>query len=325
MNRRQFLRQAALASIVLPGFSLLGGNALAEIPRPAAPRRQAGYYWLKVGEADVAALSDGTLHSKAKLLNDPQGLAEQLLKKAYVPADRTTSVNAFLVLMGDRRILVDAGTGTLLGPTLNKIAASLAGAGFKAEQITDILLTHIHADHSGGLTINGHMVFPQATVHVNRVEAEFWLNPANREKAKEYYKPMFVKAAESMTPYLNAGRVRMFDAGQSPISGITTQAAPGHTPGHTFYSLESQGEKLLFWGDTVHVAEVQFPRPEVSIEYDLDPEQAASQRLKAFQDAAAQGFLVAGAHISFPGIGHVAQSGEGYQWIPVPYVNDSIG
>jgi Zn-dependent hydrolases, including glyoxylases len=323
MNRRQFLRQTAFAFAALAAASPLARMAHAEGAPPAPRRRQAGYYWLTLGSVDIAALSDGTLTSKATLLNDSHGIAETLLKTAYMPTDRVISVNAFLVLAGDRRILIDAGTGTLLGPTLNKLSASLAGTGFAPEQITDILLTHIHADHSGGLTVNGKIVFPNATVRVNRVEAEFWLSAANMEKAKDYYKPMFVKARESLAPYLAAGRVAQFEAGGEVLPGITSLAAPGHTPGHTNYLLESQGEKLRFWGDTVHVAEAQFPHPEIAIEYDLDPNAAALQRQKIFAEVAAQGCLAAGAHISFPGIGHVGKAAQGYQWYPVPYVNDA--
>jgi Zn-dependent hydrolases, including glyoxylases len=323
MDRRQFLNQAAFAFAALAVASPLADVARAENTLPTPSRRQAGYYWLTLGSTDIAALSDGTLTSKAKLLNDSHGIADTLLKEAYAPKDRIISVNAFLVLADDRRILIDAGTGTLLGPTLNKLSASLAGTGFTPEQITDILLTHVHADHSGGLTVNGKMVFPNATVRLNRVEAEFWLNPANMEKAKDYHKPMFVRARESLAPYLAAGRLAKFEAGQEVLPGITSIAAPGHTPGHTNYLLESQGEKLRFWGDTVHVAEAQFPHPEIAIEYDLDPDAAALQRQKIFAEVAAQGCLAAGAHISFPGIGHVGKSAQGYQWYPVPYINNA--
>lgn len=331
MNRRQFLQQAAFASVVLASAGSLSGLAEAKAhtepaqsqSNQAARTPQAGYYWMPLGEASIAALSDGTLHSGAKLLNGAPGLAENLLKQSYAAADPIISVNAFLILMADRRILVDAGTGTILGPTLNKLAASLSGTGFKPEQITDILLTHVHADHSGGLTQGGNMVFPNATVRVNRVEAEFWLSAENMRKAKEYYRPMFVKAKESLTPYLDAGRITTFETGHEILPGITATASPGHTPGHTHYTLESRGEKIVFWGDTVHVAEAQFPHPELGIEYDLDADGAALQRQRAFAQAAAQGYLVAGAHISFPGIGHVRKAENGYQWIPVPYSNDA--
>ena len=68
-----------------------------------------------------------------------------------------------------------------------------------------------------------------------------------------------------------AGRLAAFEAGQTVVPEITSRLSTGHTPGHTFYVLDSQGQRLVFWGDTVHVAEAQFPCPELAIEYDIDP------------------------------------------------------
>lgn len=324
MNRRQFLQQAAIASIVLPGAALGPHSAKAATPPAARPGRQAGFYWLQLGNVQVAALSDGTLRSSAKLLSEQHDQVAEALKNAYVTSPRATSVNAFLILDHDRRILVDAGSGKLLGPTVNKLGRSLQAAGVEPADITDILLTHIHGDHSGGLIADGKRVFPAATVHVNRLEAEFWLSTANMEKTPEYFRPMFVKGQQSLAPYGTAGKIALFEAGQTVLPGITAIAAYGHTPGHTCYLLESQGEKLLFWGDTVHVAEAQFPLPDTAIEYDLDPQAAIKQRQQLFAEAADKGFLVAGAHISFPGIGHVGKAAQGYRWIPIPYVNDAV-
>lgn len=325
MNRRKFIRQTVVLAASLAHGGGMVAKAQAQGPQPEPGHRQAGYDWHKVGDVDVVALSDGTLRSKAKLQSDTPDQVEALLRAASVPSPRVTSVNAFLILQGKRRILVDAGAGTLLGPTLDKLPGSLEAAGFKPEQITDILLTHIHGDHSGGLTVNNTMVFPSATVHVNRVEADFWLTPANMDRVGAYFRPMFVGAKASLAPYVAAGKVAPFEAGATVLPGISTQAAAGHTPGHSFYILDSRGGRLVFWGDTVHVAEVQFPRPDVSIEYDLDPVAAGRQRERAFSEAASQGHLVAGAHISFPGIGHVAKADPGYRWWPVPYVNEASG
>lgn len=325
MNRRQFFMQAALATTLLgniPNLAVAGQEAP---KKNGIKRKQAGYYWFTVGDVEVLALSDGTLRSNAKLLNDKPGQVDALLRQAHVPNPRVTSVNAYLLVLGDRRILVDAGTGDLLGPSLNKLPESLAAAGFTPGQITDILLTHIHADHSGGLTVQGRMVFPNATVRVSREEKAFWLDPANMDKARENHKPMFVKARESLEPYVAADMLVTFEAGQDVVPGIASRPATGHTPGHTFYILDSQGKRLVFWGDTVHVAEAQFPCPELAIEYDIDPEAAVRARQQAMEEAAREGHLVAGAHIAFPGIGHVAKAGQGYQWIPAPYAYDAIG
>jgi glyoxylase-like metal-dependent hydrolase (beta-lactamase superfamily II) len=85
------------------------------------------------------------------------------------------------------------------------------------------------------------------------------------------------------------------------------------------YVVESKGEKLVLWGDVVHVAPVQFPDPAVSIRFDSDSKQAAAQRQKIFAVAAGGGYWVGGAHIAFPGLGHVAKAGDAYAWVPVNY------
>jgi glyoxylase-like metal-dependent hydrolase (beta-lactamase superfamily II) len=96
-------------------------------------------------------------------------------------------------------------------------------------------------------------------------------------------------------------------------------ATPGHTAGHTIYVVESKGEKLILWGDLMHVAAVQFPDPAVTIQYDMDSGMAAAQRKKVFADAAGKGYWVAGAHLSFPGIGHLRTAGSGYAFVPINY------
>jgi glyoxylase-like metal-dependent hydrolase (beta-lactamase superfamily II) len=198
--------------------------------------------------------------------------------------------------------------------------------GYTPEQVTDILITHIHTDHTGGLMDGTKRVFPNAVVHVERKEVDYWMDPASKQKAPEHQKIYFDQAAAKFKPYLDAGQVKTFEGAVELFPGIRSIPAPGHTPGHSFYSLERNGEKVVFWGDILHVAEVQFPDPTVTIAFDADPRAAAEQRKRAFADAAEKGYLVAPAHISFPGIGHVRRvdvGGEEYRWYPAPYVNDA--
>jgi glyoxylase-like metal-dependent hydrolase (beta-lactamase superfamily II) len=119
-----------------------------------------------------------------------------------------------------------------------------------------------------------------------------------------------------------AGRVKTFSGETALFPGIRAIPAPGHTPGHSFYALESRGEKLVFWGDLLHVADVQLPRPGVGIAFDVDPKAAIATRKRALAEATRRRYWVAGDHVSFPGVGHVQVDGKGYRWIPMPYVND---
>ena len=289
----------------------------------AATKVQAGCQWLQIGDVAVAALSDGTIPMDSKLLHAAPERVGALLAASRAVSPVDASVNAFLVVAGDRLVLVDTGAGKDMGPGLGKLVASLAGAGYAPGQITDVLLTHIHGDHSAGLTIDGKAVFPRAVVHVNRQEAEYWLNPANKAKAPSQHQMMFDRAQAALAPYVDSGRVQPFDGRTEIVPGITTQPSPGHTPGHSFYLLESNGKKLLFWGDIIHMAEVQFPEPDVTIDYDTDPKAAAAQRKQAMAQAADADIVVAAAHIAFPGVGRVARDGAGYRWLPVPYGNDA--
>ena len=306
--------------------------AAAQTAAPKLSQSQAGFYRMKVGDFEVIALSDGTVPLPVLdlLIGIKPTEIEKLLADSYLKAPLDTSVNAYLIKpagSNGQLILVDTGTGELYGPMLNKLTASLQAAGYEPGQITDVLLTHIHTDHSGGLMDGKRMVFPNAVIHADKREVEYWLNPANLDKSKgdkERLKNLFREAAAKVKPYSDAGKLKTFDGDTQLFPGIRSIAAPGHTPGHSLYALESKGEKIVFVGDIMHFAEVQFPNPAVKIMFDSDPNAAAAQRKKAFADAAKNGYWIAPAHVSFPGIGHLRASGGGYRWIPITYINDSF-
>ena len=182
-----------------------------------------------------------------------------------------------------------------------------------------MLLTHIHADHSGGLSIGGKRVFPNAIVYVDKRDPDFWLNPAAEQAAPAASRTTFKQSHATIDPYVVAGKLRPFDGATELFPGIRSVPAYGHTPGHTAYKVENEGRQLLLWGDTIHLAEVQFADPEVTIEYDVSRNAAVASREALLAQAAEQGFLVGGAHISFPGLGHVHVDGKAYAWIAEPY------
>jgi glyoxylase-like metal-dependent hydrolase (beta-lactamase superfamily II) len=303
-----------------------GDNAIAQNLNPRLDKVQSGYYRLKIGDAEVIALSDGTVPFAAYdiLRNTKQADVDALLSAADARSPFEASMNAFLIRLGNRLILVDAGTGELLGPTLNKLPASLLAAGYVPAQVTDILLTHIHADHSGGLMEGQSIRFPNATVHVEKREIDFWLSPTEMQKAPDQHKPYFQQAMKTVKPYVLSGQVKVFEGESALFPGVRAIPAPGHTPGHTFYTLESKGEKLVFMGDVIHAPEVQFAEPFASVTFDVNQEQAIATRQAAFRDAAQNHYLVAFAHVSFPGIGHIHTEGNHYRWNPVSFVNDAV-
>ncbi|SEN14004.1 MBL fold metallo-hydrolase [Halomonas caseinilytica] len=322
MAVRAFMLSAVLLSLVASG-PVFATTHLAPNDSPGIVQQGADTYAVMVGDVRVTALSDGTVPQDLhKLLHGiTNEKIDAMLARAYLANPVEVSINAFLLEMGNRLVLVDTGVGPLFGPGLgNQLIDSLRAAGVEPEQITDVLLTHVHSDHMGGLTKGGQIIFPNATVHVGKPDVDFFLDRQNAKRT-DYDMRYFDQAIQSLKPYIDAGKVAPFDRTTEILPGLTASLHPGHTPGSAFYTLKSQGQTLTFIGDIIHVAAVQLPDPSVTIAYDVNPEMAASTRSKAFLAIAEEGDLVAVPHMSFPGIGHIRKAPEGYDWVPVDYGN----
>jgi glyoxylase-like metal-dependent hydrolase (beta-lactamase superfamily II) len=288
-----------------------------------------------LGDFEITALLDGThpfpdaevlIKSKpgasaerSKLFDDDPQEASALLAAADLKAPTEGSINAFLINTGTRLILIDSGAGTLYGACCGHLIENLRAAGYRPEQVDEVLLTHLHADHVGGVAPGGKMAFPNAVVRASKLDAEYWLNDANEKAAPAFLGPMFEGDKASLKPYIAAGRFQSFDGDPELVPGIRAIPAPGHTPCHTAYSVESGGQKLLVWGDIVHVAAIQFPDPTVSVEYDSDAALAEATRRTFFTAAAKDGYWIGAAHISFPGLGHIGTNGAAFIWMPAEY------
>lgn len=313
---------------VLAAGASLCALALPQVSWAAAPAMQMtqvpGYYRMMLGDIEITALYDGAISLDRGLLKgiDAQDL-QSLLARLFVPTSGNgvqTAVNAFLLNTGQNLILIDAGAAKCFGPTLGRVRANIQAAGYDASQIDTVLLTHLHGDHACGIaTDDGKPAFPNATVHVAKDEADFWLNKETAAKAPKDAQPFFEAAQKSVAPYAAAGKLKQFTANDTIVPGVVFVPLPGHTPGHGGYLLGSKGQQLLVWGDVIHSHSVQFMRPEVSIDFDVDQSQAVVSRKKVLAQADAEKLWVAGAHIPFPGIGHVHKEGGGYRWIPTEY------
>jgi glyoxylase-like metal-dependent hydrolase (beta-lactamase superfamily II) len=302
--------------------ALLAATAATHAEAPLAKGQAPGWYRMKLGSFEVTALSDGTVALPVdKLLSNttPERI-NALLARAYLKAPVETSVNGYLVNTGSKLVLIDTGAAGLFGPTLGKLVGNLKAAGYQPEQVDEIYITHMHPDHVGGLTTpDGKMVFPNAVVRADLREGDYWLSKANLDKAPADAKGFFQGAMASLNPYVAAGKLKPFTGATDLVPGVRAIPAPGHTPGHTIYAAESEGQRIVFWGDLMHVAAVQFVQPSVTIAFDTDSKMAAPARQKNFAEAARQGYFVGIAHVSFPGIGQLRADGKGYDWLPVNY------
>ena len=158
-------------------------------------------------------------------------------------------------------MLIDTGAGKLFGPTLGTLIANLKAAGYQPEQIDEIYITHMHPDHVGGLAADGKPMFPNAVVRADKHEADFWLDPKTLAGAAKDDRASVEGAQMSLAPYVAGRKVQAVRRRNRVVPGVKAHASHGHTPGHTTYIVESKGQKLVLWGDLMHVAAVQFPNP----------------------------------------------------------------
>ncbi|WHO75427.1 MBL fold metallo-hydrolase [Rhizobium sp. BT03] len=274
---------------------------------------------LMVGDYEVTVLSDGKnpLAAMKLLQGNPSRIADAL-KSGFLGEQVETSHNSFLINTGEKLVLVDAGAGTLLGPHTGKLLNNLRASGYRPEQVDEVYLTHMHTDHIGGLMSGNERTFPNAVVRADRRDTDYWLSEENMRAAPAEAKRFFDAATTSLSAYMKVGKLDTFEGSADLTPGIRARPAYGHTPGHTMYEVESRGEKLLVWGDIVHVASVQFADPTVTIGYDVDQVAAEQEHLRVFDDAARNRYMIGGAHLPFPGLGHVHDNGDRtYAYVPL--------
>lgn len=291
-----------------------------------------GYYHMQFGkDILVTALYDGALNITNNNWSPKEISAEKLdemFKTMFVPQTKDgvqTSVNAFLVRQGDQISLIDAGTAHCFGDafgSLGHIVENLKAAGVQPEEVNNVIVTHLHPDHACGITNEkGEPNFPNATVITSQEEADFWLNNDNLKNFSEPHMSQFFRQAqEAVAPYQASGKFKTFAKGESPVAGIDSLDEFGHTPGMSGYLVSSGDNRLLLWGDVVHSHSVQLKDPSITIEVDVNREQARQSRERILALAAQDKLWIGAAHFPFPGIGHIVKDGSGYRWIPTEYL-----
>ena len=314
-----------LASNLLVALASFVAGPPAALAASAQHHDQApGFYRVKVGDLEVTALFDGTGAFDPHWLNGTKAAMDAVAKALHEdPHMLDVADTGFLVNTGKQLLLVDAGAGTWWGGgAFGRLAGSLRSAGYTAEEVDIVLVTHLHSDHIGGLTTqDGKCVFPNADVYVAKAESDFWLSPEIAAKEPPDAQPFFHSAQSIAAPYVKAGKWHTFSGSETIVDGMRLVPLPGHTPGHTGYEFSSAGQKILFWGDIVHALHVQLRHPEVTALFDIDQTAAAAARQRLLLKLASEDVLIAGPHMNFPALGRVRKEGSEYSWAPVVFTD----
>jgi glyoxylase-like metal-dependent hydrolase (beta-lactamase superfamily II) len=293
--------------------------------RPGLDELVPSRYALKVGDIDVMVVSDGVLSLPGEMLghNADPAVRGAWLKDMFLPPDLLEwALNVVVVRSGERTILIDAGLGAdpdLNLPRAGRLIQRLEAAGIDLGSVTDVVLTHLHMDHCGGLLVDGvrERLRPDLRVHLAAAEAEFWASPDfSRVSMPPGFPDALRRAAKR---FLNEyrGQMQPFENEYEVAPGVLVHRTGGHTPGHSVVRLASRGDRLTFAGDAVF--QVGFEHPDWYNGFEHDPEEAARVRVGLLRELAANRESLVATHLSFPSVCHVAVEGDVFRWVPGPW------
>jgi glyoxylase-like metal-dependent hydrolase (beta-lactamase superfamily II) len=317
-SRRSFLKTASFAAIAtsIP-------VAFYSIAQAQTPPRNPGFYRFKLGEFNLATISDGVLAAPAAAFagNATPEQLQVVLKEAFQSETLMPDCNILYINTGTHKVLIDAGSGGLNGATAGKLIENLAQIQIAPTDIDTIIISHAHPDHVGGLTDPlGAKLFSNAKYYVPNAEWQFWMNPnVSLPKAKipdEAKQGMIAVAKKQLTAIQD--RVTKFEVNKEIIPGITAIPTPGHTPGHVAFRITSGDRSMVHTADVVHTHTINLWNPSWQPIFDADPEQAAATRQSTLAKIASDRTLMFAYHFPFPGVGHIVpRAGGGFNWEPV--------
>jgi glyoxylase-like metal-dependent hydrolase (beta-lactamase superfamily II) len=296
------------------------------IPPPARSKSDElvpSRYALRIGEIDVLVVSDGVLPLPTAMLghNADPAVRAAWLHDMFLPPDAFDwALNVVVVRSGGQTILVDAGLGLdpdLHLPRAGQLIKRLEAVGIDLGSVTDVVLTHMHMDHVGGLLVDGvkDRLRPDLRIHVAAAEVKFWEAPDFSHVSMPPGFPDALRSAATRFTKEYHSHLRPFEEEYEVAPGVVVHRTGGHTPGHSVVRLASGGDRLTFAGDAVFA--VGFDHPEWYNGFEHDPEEAARVRIGLLRELAATGGLLVATHLPFPSVGHVAVDGDAFRWVPV--------
>jgi glyoxylase-like metal-dependent hydrolase (beta-lactamase superfamily II) len=318
MDRRGFLG-AGMAGAAALTFSSVWSQSTPNFGAPTAPA--VGFKRMKLGAMEVIALNDGALRRPLGdefVTNAPLEQVKALLASQGLPTDYVDiPFTPFVIVAGGRRILMDTGFADNGPPSAGKLVANMAAAGLKPDDIDTIILSHYHGDHINGIRNKaGQLVFPKAKIMVPAPEHAFWMDDARMEAAPPAMKGAFQNVRRVLGG-LPAEQLVRFEPGAEVAPGITSVAAFGHTPGHTLFTVKSEGQSFAYVADLTNVPSLFARSPDWSVTFDMDKEMARATRRKIFDMIVKDKMMAGGFHFPFPAFGSIEQAGNGYAFKPL--------
>ncbi|WP_433770515.1 MBL fold metallo-hydrolase [Pseudomonas putida] len=277
-------------------------------------------YAVRVGDIDVMVISDGVLPLPTETMSTNADPAERKawFKNMFLGPDAFDwALNVLVVRSGEQIILVDAGLGGQFPdfPRAGQFPQRLAAAGIDLASVTDIVITHMHMDHIGGLLVDEvkNRLSPDVRIHVAATEVDFWAEPDFTLTEMPAPVPDVLRATANEFMKAFHSKLRTFEDEYEVAPGVVAKMTGGHTPGHSVVYVQSGDEKLTFAGDALFP--VAFEHPDWHNGFEHDPEESVRVRVRLMQEAAASGELFVATHLPFPSVGRVAVDGEAFRWV----------
>ncbi len=265
----------------------------------------------RFGEIEIEAVSDGILKTNIDTVKDMAREKARALVNGPTDGVYLMPVNNFVFRNGQNTVLIDAGCGDTVQPTLGRLVANLHTAGIEPEDVTHIVITHLHVDHANGLVDNdGAAIYPNAEILIHDEEYAFWLE-GDGAGSTEILRRKRERNLFNMKPYLE--RTRRLRDGQE-TAGCSPVLAAGHSPGHSCWRIGTGRRAFMALGDLVHIGAIQISHPEVNLTYDLEQDRARASRRRMLDIIAADGLAIAGSHIDAPGVGRIVRSGSAFAY-----------
>ena len=314
LTRRTLLAGAAAAS-ALP--------YAAQAAAPAAGKQAPAFYRYKIGSYELTAIHDGIwlrdIDDKF-VKNAPWPAVQKAMADAHMPAGKLAiPFTTLLVNTGSKLVLIDTATAGQLAATAGSFGSNLAAAGIDPKQIDTILISHFHPDHINGIRDKeGALVFANAEIKVPAAEWAFWMDDGNMAKQPEGARPAWLNVRRIFRGLED--KVTKFEPNKEVAPGITSIAAPGHTPGHTVFAIASGNQSMLALGDTTNNPALFVRNPDWQAAFDTDGAMAAETRKKLLDQATVDRMLVQGYHFPFPASGNIIKTGaQNYDLTPVTW------